>query len=215
MISALRLASLSVGLAVGLLGSSCFAQNVELLPFEAKDEWTFIQERTEPGKPLQSLEVRFSTMLKNKDGEFVLGVLKAITQDGQLIWQPIGKLPGRSCLRDFLSETDLGLTDACTAGVGIGDKWQSIEPSNGGTERLKFEAVGREPITVRGRAYDVIKIVGKGEKTTPQRESEDMIVTYWFAPDAKAMVRAERAYYSKKGKLLIKFVDEMSVAKLN
>lgn len=42
-----------------------------------------------------------------------------------------------------------------------------------------------------------------------------MTVTYWFAPGVKAMARAERAYFSKKGKLLFKFVDELSAAKLN
>lgn len=215
MITRIRASTLSVGLAVGLFGTSCFAQVTELKPFAAKDEWTFIQEKTEPGRPKQTLEVRFSTMFKNKDGEIVLGVLKAITEDGQLIWQPIHTLSGTSCLRDFLSETDLGFADACKSGFGVGDKWQSIEPSSGGSERLKFEVLGRERIAVRGTVHDVIKIVGQGQRTFPQGESESMTVTYWFAPGVKAMARAERAYFSKKGKLLFKFVDELSAAKLN
>lgn len=191
------------------------AQAADLKPFARNDEWTFVQTRTQAGRAPASNEIRFSTPFRKSNGDVVLAWAKAVLDSGQVVWQPIGTLPPTQCLRDFVGRTDLDLGDSCSGGLQLGAAWQSRSVMPGDQEWLQLVATKEEDIHVAAGTFHAIRIEGKGERSFSDRPPEALAVTYWFAPQAKAMVRAVREYRTAAGALTLKINEEMTAYKVN
>lgn len=187
----------------------------ELKPLNGTEEWTYQQQRVEPGRPVQSNQVRFSSAFKKKNGDTVLFWARAITDAGQVVWQPLQTIPAASCVQDFLGKTDLGLPYVCADGLRPGDTWASTIQATPATEQISFVTGGEETLTTPAGTFQTLKIEGKGKRTSPGKPAEDLRVTYWFAPEAKAMVRTVREYRSLKGAPIMTLTDELTAVKLD
>jgi hypothetical protein len=199
----------------GMMFFCSSAYSVELQKFAPNDEWTFMQFRAEPGKPDASNEIRFSMLFKKKSGEMILGWAKAITESGQVVWQPIESLPETNCLRDFVGRTNLDLANSCKEGLKVASDWKSEIKASDVLEQIDFVAVGEEIVDVKAGTFQTIKIQGKGKRTSLGKRPEDFSVIYWFAPKAKAMVRSIREYRTLDGVPIIKITDELVSVKIN
>lgn len=199
---------------LGMMFFCNLAHSVELQEFAPNDEWTFLQLRTAPGKPDASNEIRFSMLFKKKGGDMILGWAKAITDSGQVVWQPIESLPETNCLRDFVGRTNLDLANSCKEGLKVASAWKSEIRAGEVLEQIDFVAVGEEVIDVKAGTFQTIKIQGNGKRTSLGNELEDFSVTYWFAPKAKSMVRSIREYLTPNGVAVIKITDELTSVKV-
>ncbi|WP_141758565.1 hypothetical protein [Duganella sp. HH105] len=199
---------------LGMMFFCCSAHSVELQEFAPNDEWTFLQLRAEPGKPDASNEIRFSMLFKKKSSDMILGWAKAITDSGQVVWQPIESLPETNCLRDFVGRTNLDLANSCKEGLRVASNWKSEIKAGDVLEQIDFVTVGEEIVDVKAGTFQTIKIQGKGKRTSLGKRVEDFSVTYWFAPKAKAMARSIRDYRTLDGAPIIKITDELMSVKI-
>ncbi len=186
------------------------AQNIGLKPLIKDDEWTFLQQSAKPGKPVVYNEIRLIAISKKKNGDTVLGFARAVTNTGQVIWQPMEPLPASVCLRDFVGRSNLDLAESCKEGLTLGQEWKSGHDDEDVSERIRFVVTGRETIIVPAGQFDAIKIQGTGKRTSPIDSPVDVTVNYWFAPDAKAMARSISEYRSADGALLITTSEELT-----
>ncbi|MRW83861.1 hypothetical protein GJ698_07095 [Pseudoduganella sp. FT26W] len=200
---------------LGMMFFCGLAYGVELQEFSPNDEWTFLQLRTEPGKPDVSNEIRLSMLFKKKSGDMMLGWAKAITASGQVIWQPIESLPATNCLRDFVGRTNLDLVNSCKEGLKVGSEWKSEIKAGDVLEQIDFIVVGEEVINSKAGTFQAIKIQGKGKRTYQGINLEKFSVTYWFAPKAKAMVQSVREYRTLDGAPIIKISNELISVNVN
>lgn len=207
-----RLASL-IAFVFSVVVTICHAQ--ELKPFAAKDEWTFRRESTYPGSPPVTNKVRFSTLFKNKNGDNVIAWVRAVSADGQILWQPLGTIPAAVCVEDFVGQTNLDLSNSCNDGLTAGREWQSRSGYLGATEQITFTVIGNEAIEVTAGRFNALKIIGIGKRLNPDKRTDTLAVTYWFVPELKAMARTTREYRSTDGKLRAKFTEELETAKVN
>lgn len=205
----------TASLFAGTLVAAGMAHGAGLKPFARDDEWTFVQTRTEPGHAATSHTIRFGTPLRKANGDAVLAWAKAVMADGQVVWQPIGTLPPTQCLRDFVGRSDLGLANSCGNGLRLGAQWQASSVMPGDEELLDLVALREEEIRVGAGTFRAVRIEGKGQRRFSDRPPETLTVTYWFAPQAKAMVRTVREYRGTSGALTIRIVEEMTAYKVN
>jgi len=198
-----------------MLATTCHAQSIQLEAFAAKDEWTFRQESSYSGKASASNEIQFGIISKNKNGDSILGFVRAITDTEQVIWQPLGPIPSGICLRDFVGSTNLNLPTSCKDGLTVGQEWESSSNDSGGTEKIKFRVVGQESIEVSAGKFNVWRIRGIGKRWNADKSHEVVIASYWFAPTVRAMARASREYRSADGKTFSVITEELVAAKVN
>jgi len=194
------------------LSTNCGAQNLNIKPFSKKDAWTFRQHRTDVAGKVEINDISFSTLYKKANGEVLPFWASAMTDTGQMIWQPLDPIPETRCVQDFVGQSDLNLPDACTNGLAKGREWLSTSDDRDEREELRFVVVGTDIVDVPAGRLNAIKIRGTGQRLKAAQPSENITITYWFAPEVKAMGRVIREYRTVEGNPVITIMEELTKA---
>lgn len=183
-----------------------------------KDEWEFQQVRERIGGKVEvNPEIRFSVL---KLRENWIGFGKAITDDQQIIWEPLWVLPQSRCVQDFLGRSDLGLLASCAVPLTFGLTWRNEEVDGDEVTKSNFKVEAVEEVSVKAGKFLTVRVVETADifATEPgnsrQQLSARVRTKYWFSHDAKAFVRTIREYSSPKGKLDLRITEELKSFKV-
>lgn len=112
---------------------------------------------------------------------------------------------------DFFGTGSLGITNSCATTFSPGMDWTTENVVKGKRVLQRYEVVDTELITVAAGSFQAVKIEaywhGADAKGAAPKPTHHM--TYWYAPEARAMVKVQREFLNTRGKVESHATEEL------
>lgn len=127
------------------------------------------------------------------------------------VWRKRQPIDNDSCMVDFFGTGSLGITDSCATTFTPGMDWTTENVIKGVRVMQRYQVLDTEMMTVAAGAFQTVKIeafweAGKGKARAGKPTHH---VTYWYAPETRAMVKVHREYLNASGAVESESTEEL------
>ncbi len=208
--------------AIALLLASALAHSTDMLdeaqkPVSIGDSWTF--KRVATGQATVPSRVIFKIAQQGPDNQFIFQSLNGeVTGRAPTPWRNAGQVDTDTCMIDFFGGGNLGITNSCNTALVPGMDWNTETTDKGTRTTQRFQVIGPEEVTVGAGTFNAIKIESHWEVAkvlnpgkAPAKLGAPLRYrfVYWYAPDAKTMVKSEREFRNSAGAIDTRSTEEL------
>jgi hypothetical protein len=188
------------------------------------DTWSYRQISKEKDKPEVLSSIQFRIGYINKERKLVALVApQNLSTDSRVVWHFAFFLEQGVCALDVLGEVALSVEETCFDNLQAGRKWGSDQTDSLSRVQEKFTVVGNEEVLVTAGKFKTVRIdidrfvtdviyPGVNEK---DRGTKRFHTVLWYAPAAKAMVKAQRDFFDVSGKKYLEIREELNAFSIN
>lgn len=213
--------AIALGLTTALTQAADIPEPVQQ-PVSIGDSWTF--KRTAKGQSIVVSRTIFKIAEQAPNNKYIYQSMRAeIDGIRPANWRNAGKIDMDSCMTDFFGGGSLGITNTCKTTFVPGMDWTTEETVNGVKTSQRNKVIGPEEVTVGAGSFQAVKIESHWDVTrvlnpgrTPAKygATERYYFVYWYAPEAKTMVKTEREYRTGSGAVTSRATDELDAFRL-
>lgn len=178
-------------------------------PVVAGQTWTYKQTMRTAAGTTESHTI-FRIASKDRDQGLMIESLPSALTGRPTVWRRGPAIDNDSCMVDFHGSGSLGILNSCNTMFAPGMDWTTESTINGVRVSQRYEVIDTEYVTVEAGSFNAIKIdatwqTGSGKR--PRQPSHH--ITYWYAPEARAMVKVHREFLNRKGKAESESIEEL------
>lgn len=133
------------------------------------------------------------------------------------VWRKRQPIDNDSCMVDFYGTGSLGITDSCATTFEPGMDWSTETVIKGVRVKQRYQVLDTEMITVAAGAFHAVKIEAFWEAARSKAHAGKPThhVTYWYAPETRAMVKVHREYLNASGAVESEATEELERYRAN
>ena len=176
-------------------------------PVAPGQTWTYKRVTMTPAGSTESRTI-FRIAAQSRGERLRIESLPAELTGRPTVWHKGAAIDSDSCMVDFFGTGSLGILHSCATTFVPGMDWTTEEVVKGTRLQQRYAVLDHEQITVPAGSFNAIKIEGfwgtarAGGKPTHH-------VTYWYAPEARAMVKVHREFLNSKGAVESETLEEL------
>lgn len=199
-------------LALGLAASCAQADNGQFAatvqqPVAAGQTWTYKRVTKTPAGSTESRTI-FRIAAHGQGGRLVIESLPAQLTGRPTVWHKGATIDSDSCMVDFFGTGSLGILQSCSTTFVPGMDWTTEDVVKGTRLQQRYEVLDLEQVTVPAGSFNAVKIEGHWS-TARAGGKPTHHVTYWYAPQARAMVKVHREFLNSRGAVESETMEEL------
>ncbi len=184
--------------------------DVKQEPVAAGQTWTY-QRVVKNSAGVSESRTIFRIAKEINGGRLVIESLPASLTGRPTVWHKGPAVDDDSCMVDFFGSGSLGILNSCSTTFSPGMDWTTENTIRGVRVLQRYEVVDTDAVTVAAGTFQAVKIIGQWEaaglKST--RGKPIQRTTYWYAPQARAMIKVQREILNNNGAVESEVTEEL------
>lgn len=179
-------------------------------PVAAGQTWTY---KRIVKTPAGTTESRTIFRVAQQGAGLIVESMPAALTGRPTIWHKGPAIDNDSCMVDFFGAGSLGITSSCTTTFSPGMDWTTEHVIKGTRLMQRYEVVDTDLTTVAAGSFHAAKIVGEWQNAASRKLTHR--VTYWYAPETRAMIKVHREFLNSKGAVESESTEELERFRAN
>lgn len=186
-------------------------------PVSIGDSWTF--KRVSKGQITVQSRTIFKIAEQGADDQYIIKSLSGeVSGNGPTVWRQAGRVDTDTCMIDFFGGSTLGITHSCSTAFVPGMDWNTEAINKETRTTQRYQVIGEDEVTVGAGTFQALKIeshwevakaVNTGKASPKYGPPLRYHFVYWYAPETKTMVKAEREFRNPAGAVETRSTDEL------
>lgn len=162
---------------------------------------------------------RYLVVSETKNNKLTLADTNLKLVGSQPVWNIKGQIGKDVCILDLVGIDKLGIENSCSINLTPGLTWNADEADTAVHVQRRYTVKGEEMVQVPAGTFRAIRIAAvklRSEVTNPLSSpmelgnTQRIETTYWYAPNAKGMIKVEREIFDVASrKLLVHSLEEL------
>ncbi|QYF94081.1 hypothetical protein KY495_02250 [Massilia sp. PAMC28688] len=176
-------------------------------PVAAGQTWTYKRVLKTPAGTSESRTIFRAG--QGPGGALVAESMPAALTGRPTLWHQGPTIGNDSCMIDVFGTGSLGIINSCTTTFVPGMDWTTENQIQGKRVFQRYEVLDTEYITVAAGSFNAIKIEALWETAGATGSRPTHKVTYWYAPETRAMAKVHRQFLNSKGAIESEATEEL------
>lgn len=177
-------------------------------PVSAGQTWTYKRVLKTPAATTESRTI-FRAAQQGPGGELIIESMPAQLTGRPTLWHRGPAIGSNSCMLDVFGTGSLGIINSCATTFSPGMDWTTESQVQGKRVLQRYEVVDMESVTVAAGSFNAVRIEAQWETPGGRSARPTHKVTYWYAPEARAMAKVHRQFLNSKGAVESEATEEL------